>query len=56
MSPQLALTTHSVAMGPGLRRDDTFFVATPKRCNVDYSRSTIVTLAMPPPSHMVCKP
>jgi len=21
-----------------------------------YSRSTIVTLAMPPPSHMVCRP
>jgi len=23
---------------------------------VDYSRSMIVTLAVPPPSHMVCRP
>jgi hypothetical protein len=26
------------------------------RDTVSYSRSTIVTLAMPPPSHMVCRP
>jgi len=41
-------------MGPGLRRDDTVNVVTNEA--TAYSRSTIVTLAMPPPSHMVCRP
>ena len=41
-------------MDPGLRRDDTFNVAADAAAA--YSRSTIVTFAMPPPSHMVCRP
>src|SRR4030081_2276364 len=36
---------------PAQGRDDTSFVDA-----ASHSRSTIVTLAMPPPSHMVCRP
>jgi hypothetical protein len=43
-------------MGPGFRRDDTVVERRVSEASAAYSRSTIVTLAMPPPSHMVWSP